>query len=46
MNEDNLRMQQDMLNPIVFAASNSTDTLYYHQAMKATDAKEFQTAIF
>ena len=46
MNEYNLRMDQDMLNPIVFAARNSTDTLYYHQATKATDANDFQKAIF
>ena len=34
-----------MLNPIVIASSNNVDNLYYHQAMKATDANEFQKAI-
>ena len=45
MQEDDLRMQQDILNHIVFAAINKTDTLYYHQAIKNPEAIIFQKAI-
>ena len=34
INKDNLSMQEDMLNPISFVASNNTYNLYYHQGMK------------
>ena len=34
-----------MLNPIVFAANNNMDNLYYHQFMKEPVAREFQKDI-
>ena len=34
-----------MSDPIAFLAKTDQDTLYYHQAMKATDAKEFRKAM-
>jgi predicted SnoaL-like aldol condensation-catalyzing enzyme len=35
-----------MEDPIVFAASKSDpDTMYYHQAMKQPDAKQFRAAL-
>ena len=45
MNEDNPRMQEDMLNPIAFFAINNTNNLYYHQAMKPFNKREFQKVI-
>ena len=35
MHKYSLRMQQDMLIPIAFDASNNTDTLKYHQSIMA-----------
>jgi hypothetical protein len=32
----------EMMDPIAFLAKTDPDTLYYHQAMKATDAKQFR----
>ena len=34
-----------MMDPIAFAASNTTENLYYHQAMKALNSREFQKSI-
>ena len=34
-----------MLKPITFDTSNNTDNLYYHQAMKEPDTREFKKAI-
>ena len=45
MHEDNLRIQEEMMNPISFVARNNTKNIYYHQAMKATDAREFTKSI-
>ena len=45
MNEYYLRMQEDMLNSIVFAASNNTYNLHYHQDTKETSTREFHKAI-
>ena len=45
MHKDDLMMKQYILNTIAFSASNNADTLYYHQDMKAPDAKEFQNSI-
>jgi Reverse transcriptase (RNA-dependent DNA polymerase) len=35
----------EMMDPIAFLAKSDPDTLYYHQAMKAKDAKEFRMAM-
>ena len=35
----------DMNDPIAFAAKTGKDTLYYHQAMKAKDSRQFQEAM-
>jgi hypothetical protein len=35
----------EMADPIAFLAKTDADTLYYHQAMKAPDAKEFRQAM-
>ena len=35
MQEDKIRMQQDILNPIALTENNNVNNLYYHQAMKA-----------
>ena len=43
--EDNLIIQEDMLNPIYLAASNSAGNIYYHQAINSLDARAFQKAI-
>ena len=32
-------MQDDMLNPVAFAASKNTGTMYYYQDMKEYDTK-------
>ena len=45
MNEYYLSMQEDMLNSIVFAASNNTYNLHYHQDTKETSTREFHKAI-
>jgi predicted SnoaL-like aldol condensation-catalyzing enzyme len=34
-----------MMDPIAFLAKSDPDTLYYHQAMKAPDSKEFCKAM-
>jgi hypothetical protein len=34
-----------MEDPIAFLAKSNPDTLYYHQAMKAPDSKEFCQAM-
>ena len=45
MHKDNLQMQEYILNPIVFSEINNVNNLYYNQAMKAPDAREFQRSI-
>jgi uncharacterized protein (DUF486 family) len=39
------KIADKMADPIAFLAKTDPDTLYYHQAMKAPDAKEFQQAM-
>ena len=41
MHEDDYKLQNELEDPIAFLASNTKDILYYHQAMKVTDRKEF-----
>ena len=36
---------EDLQDPIAFAAKTNKDTMYYHQAMKAKDARQFQQAM-
>jgi hypothetical protein len=46
MHEDDYKMQDDMTDPIAFLARTSDpDTMYYHQAMKQPDRKEFAKAV-
>ena len=45
LHREDYKIQDDMNDPISFAASSDPDTLYYHEAMKATDAKEFIKAM-
>ena len=35
----------DMADPIAFAAKSGKDTLYYHQAMRAQDLRQFEEAM-
>ena len=44
MHEDNYKLQDDMTNPISFAASTDPDVMYWNQAMKQLDATCFQEA--
>jgi predicted SnoaL-like aldol condensation-catalyzing enzyme len=39
------KIADEMADPIAFLAKTDADTLYYHQAMKAPDAKEFRQAM-
>eukprot|EP00957_Ditylum_brightwellii_P100567 7665954-Ditylum_brightwellii.AAC.1 len=41
----NEEVEHLLVGPIVFAASNDPDTVYYHQAMKELDQKKFMKAI-
>ena len=45
MHKYNLRMHQEIPDTIVFTERNNANTLYYHHAMKAPEANEFQNAI-
>ena len=45
MQKDDLRMQEDVLKTIDFTTIKNADNLYYHQAMKAPNAIEFQKGI-
>jgi hypothetical protein len=43
---EDYELQKETEDPVAFATSRSDpDTLYYHQAMQADDAKEFKTAM-
>ena len=44
MHEEDYKLQDDMTNPISFAASTDPDVMYWNQAMKQPDAKCFQEA--
>ena len=41
MHEDNYSLQDAMMNPIAFLSETQEDTMYFDQAMKAPDCKEF-----
>jgi len=45
MHEDDYRLQDAMADPIAFMASASPDTLYFDEAIKQPDRKEFIKAI-
>ena len=45
MQKDDVRMQQDILNDILFVERNNADTLYYHQDKKDSEAKYFKKSI-
>ena len=45
MHKNDLRMQENNLNPISFTKINNMDNLYYHKAMKAPGATSFQKSI-
>ena len=45
MHEKNYELQDQMTDPIAFLTTNNKDTLYYHEAMKATDRDEFLKAM-
>ena len=45
MHEDDYKLQNELEDPIAFLASTTKDILYYHQAMKAPDRKDFQRAM-
>ena len=45
LHEDDYRLQDDMKDPIAFKASSDPDILYYHEAIRAADSKEFLKAI-
>jgi hypothetical protein len=34
-----------MMNPVTFMASSNQETMYFHQAMKAPDRKQFTQAV-
>ena len=43
--EKELQLQDDMADPIAFAASSDPDNMYLHEAMKAPDKKQFMKAM-
>ena len=45
MHKDDLEMQENVMNNIMFTKINNVDNLYYHTSMKAPDAREFQKAV-
>jgi hypothetical protein len=45
MHEDDYLLQDEMMNPVAFMASSNQDAMYFHQAMKALDQKQFTQAI-
>ena len=45
MHEDDYRLQEEMEDPIAFLASSNADTMYFDQAMKQPDCKEFIKAV-
>ena len=45
MHEDDYKLQDQMLDPIAFKLTGNPDDLYYHQALKETNHKEFKKAI-
>jgi hypothetical protein len=45
MHEDDYLLQDEMMNPVTFMASSNQETMYFHQAMKAPDRKQFTQAV-
>jgi hypothetical protein len=45
LHEDDYRIQDDVRDPVVFMSATDKDTIYYHQAMKSPDKKNFVEAI-
>ena len=45
LHEEDYSCQDEMMNPIAFLAKTDDDTMYFHQAMKQSDAIEFQKTI-
>ena len=45
MHKDDIRMQQYILNPVVFTEKNNVNTLYYHQDMKSSHTNNFKKVI-
>jgi hypothetical protein len=45
MHKDDYLLHDEMMNPVAFMASSNQDTMYFHQAMKAPDQKQFMKAI-
>ena len=45
LHQEDYRIQEEMTNPFSFAASSDPDTMYYHQAMRQPDKKEFVKAM-
>eukprot|EP00978_Attheya_sp_CCMP212_P031933 scaffold122559_cov58-Attheya_sp.AAC.3 len=43
--ERELQSQDDMADPIAFAASSDPDNMYLHEAMKAPEKKQFMKAM-
>eukprot|EP00978_Attheya_sp_CCMP212_P036391 scaffold164691_cov35-Attheya_sp.AAC.1 len=43
--EKELQLQDDMMDPIAFAASADPDNMYLHEAMKAPDKRQFMKAM-
>jgi hypothetical protein len=41
MHEEDYLLQDEMMNPIAFLSQANQDTMYFDQAMKAPDSKEF-----
>jgi hypothetical protein len=45
MHEADYLLQDEMMNPVAFITFSNQDTMYFHQAMKAPDRKQFTQAI-
>jgi hypothetical protein len=45
MHQEDYLLQDEMMNPVAFMASSNQDTMYFHQAMKAPDRKQFMQAV-
>lgn len=43
--EEEYKIQHEMNDPIAFAANSNPDDMYYHEAMKAPDRKQFVEAM-
>ena len=44
MHEEDFILQDEMKDPVSFVATSNKDTMYWHQAMKQSDANEFRQA--